>query len=312
VAQEKINLLVAVAQLYFFEGKSQQEIANIMGISRPTVSRLLAEAKELGIVHIEIRDPSNGVKELENLLISQFGLRSCHISQNLPTSESTTGAIGRLGAELLLQILRPGMTIGITWGSTVQRVVEAVTNPHVPGISVLQMVGSLGEGIPDVDGHEMARQLASKLEANYRIISAPPIVPTKEDRDRLVKLRTIEKSLSEAEKATVCLSGIGSLEDPDTSLHRSGHLSEEERLQLLRKGGVGHLIGRVIDAKGAELSDFNDRVVGVPLKTLRQAERSICVATGSNKAKVVKAALSGKLITDLVIDMTLAKQLIQK
>lgn len=310
LSQDKINLLVAVSQLYFFNDKSQQEIAQLVGVSRPTVSRLLAEARDAGIVHIEIRDPSEGVKELETLLRKQYALKSCRISQTLPSSEVTISAVGRLGAELLMEVLRPGLSIGITWGSSVKQVVEAASNPHIPSIKVLQMVGSLGDGVPDVDGHEIARQLADKFEASYRIISAPPIVSTKADREALTKLKTIQKSLTEASKANVCVFGAGSLNDPETSLHRSGYLPEEQRVEYLQQGGVGHIIGRIIDSRGNEISDFNDRVVGVPLKTLKQAERSICVATGANKAGIVKAALAGKLITDLVIDFSLAKQLL--
>lgn len=310
LSQEKINLLVSVSQLYFFDSKSQQEIAELVGVSRPTVSRLLAEARESGIVHIDIRDPSESVRDLESLLKKQYRLLSCRVSQTLPSSEVTLSAVGRLGAEVLLEVLRPGIAIGITWGSSVKQVVEASHNPHIPGIKVLQMVGSLGEGVPDVDGHEIARQLATKFEASYRIISAPPIVNSKEDRDSIVKLKTIQKSLSEAGKANVSVFGVGSLRDPDTSLHRSGYLPEDQRLNFLQQGGVGHIIGRIIDADGSEIAEFNDRVVGVPLKTLRQAERSICVATGANKAEVVRAAIKGKLITDLVVDMTLAKKLI--
>lgn len=308
--QEKANLLVKVSQLYFFNNRSQQEIAQVVGVSRPTVSRLLAEARDKGIVHIEIRDPSENVRDLETRLKAKYGLSDCKVSQTFPSSELTISAVGRLGAGLLMQNLRPGLSIGITWGSTIKQVVENAQSIHMPGIRVLQMVGSLGEGEPDVDGHEIARQLAEKFEATYRIISAPPLVNTPAEKESIVQLKTVNKSLNEASKVDICVFGVGSLEDPDSSLHRSGHLSDQERLEFLNKGGVGHVNGRIVDYKGNEIAEFNDRVIGVPLSTLKNAERSICVATGANKAEIVRAALKGGMITDLVADLSLAQQLV--
>ena len=44
------SLLVHVAQLYYHQNLNQSEISKIVGLSRPTVSRMLEEAREVGIV----------------------------------------------------------------------------------------------------------------------------------------------------------------------------------------------------------------------------------------------------------------------
>jgi len=51
--------LLAVARLYYEDDLSQQQIADRLGVSRSTVSRLLQLAREQGIVHIEIRPPTS-------------------------------------------------------------------------------------------------------------------------------------------------------------------------------------------------------------------------------------------------------------
>lgn len=45
--------LYSVAKMYYCDNKGQQEIANAMGVSRPQVSRMLKEARELKIVDID-------------------------------------------------------------------------------------------------------------------------------------------------------------------------------------------------------------------------------------------------------------------
>jgi len=59
------EVLYRGAWLYYKEDRTQAEIGELLGISRATVSRLLAEARAQGVVHIEVRDPAAG--ELDSL-----------------------------------------------------------------------------------------------------------------------------------------------------------------------------------------------------------------------------------------------------
>ena len=54
---DKISRLVNIARLYYEEDKTQSEIASRYQISRPMVSKLLEEARKLGIVTITSRTP---------------------------------------------------------------------------------------------------------------------------------------------------------------------------------------------------------------------------------------------------------------
>ncbi|MGL5777027.1 sigma factor-like helix-turn-helix DNA-binding protein, partial [Cetobacterium sp.] len=53
---EKIQRLISIAKLYYLENMTQSEIAKIVGVSRPLISKFLTEARELGLVKIEIND----------------------------------------------------------------------------------------------------------------------------------------------------------------------------------------------------------------------------------------------------------------
>ena len=69
------ELIIKVCKLYYLENKTQNEIAKIVGVSRPKVSRLLAAGREMGIVKIEIdagsilsnEETSKSLKEKYNL-----------------------------------------------------------------------------------------------------------------------------------------------------------------------------------------------------------------------------------------------------
>ena len=60
LSQEKQKKLAYVARRYYLENQRQSDIAKELGVSRPLVSRMLSEARELGVVEITIHEPGRG------------------------------------------------------------------------------------------------------------------------------------------------------------------------------------------------------------------------------------------------------------
>ena len=67
-------LLVKTAELYYYSRISQAEIGRILGVSTPTVSRILQEAVERGIIEVRIRDVLTRNSDAEETLKKRFGL----------------------------------------------------------------------------------------------------------------------------------------------------------------------------------------------------------------------------------------------
>ena len=55
IAASDRDLLVRASRLYYLEDRGQAEIATLLGISRPGVSRLLQRARDEKIVEIHVR-----------------------------------------------------------------------------------------------------------------------------------------------------------------------------------------------------------------------------------------------------------------
>ena len=69
---KKTERLVNVARMYYEQDRTQSEIADRYGISRPMVSKLLKEARDRGIVTIRINAPkgeSGGAPSLMELVL---------------------------------------------------------------------------------------------------------------------------------------------------------------------------------------------------------------------------------------------------
>jgi len=65
IRQDRLQRLTYVARCYYEQVRTQNEIASELGVSRPLVSRMLREARRLGIVEIRINDPEQGKPLLE-------------------------------------------------------------------------------------------------------------------------------------------------------------------------------------------------------------------------------------------------------
>lgn len=71
--REKQQLSIEAARLYYQSDYSQQQIAEQLNISRPTVSRLLQYAKEKGYVQIRVMDPFEDLDALVSYLKRNTG-----------------------------------------------------------------------------------------------------------------------------------------------------------------------------------------------------------------------------------------------
>ena len=75
--QDEKRLMAEAATLYYERKLTQQEVADLMGLSRQTVSKLLGEALAENIVQIKVHDPLAQCKELEAAICHRFGIDGC-------------------------------------------------------------------------------------------------------------------------------------------------------------------------------------------------------------------------------------------
>ena len=306
----KMSKLIRAAELYYERNLSQREIANILDTSRSKVSRLLAEAREVGIVDITINRPIEKLPQLSEDIRKTFNLRDAVVVAAGETYTDSLRNVAKAAAELLLSIVEPESTIGITFGQTLYHTVQAIEESPVEGVEIVQMVGALGEGESQIDGPEIALRMAEKLHGTYRYVHAPAVVENQEVRDVLMQLPQIQETMNRAANADIMLQGIGSLAEEMSSLERAGYISSEERAMYLEQGAVGHLLAKLIDSEGNEVDAFNNRVVAMPFEHMRKAKWSIGISASPIKAPAVLAAIHGQYFNTLVIDNRSAEKVL--
>jgi deoxyribonucleoside regulator len=306
------NLLISVAKLYYVEGLSQQEIADRISVSRPTVSNLLKRCKEEGIVEVRIKETNSLAYVLQRELKSAFGLRDVVVVPSGPDESLTVEEIGRAAAEQLVRSLRDGSRIGISWGVTTYKAVMALNvAPKYQNIEVCQLVGALGSIDPIHDGYELARTLAMKLNGTFTTIQAPGVVSSVEAKAYFMREPGIAAAIEKARAVDVAILSVSSDEPESSSLVRAGFITGEESAEISRKGSVGHSCGLHFDLDGNLFpSPLNDRIVGISSEDLRRIPEVILAACGTGKAYAILGALRSGLYHVLAIDEAAALKIL--
>lgn len=310
---ERLELLATVAHLYFVERLSQADIAARLGYSRSAVSRLLADAQDKGVVEIRVRHPLERDVDLEMALRESYGLDAALVARRGQLEyERLLQMLGRLGAGYLGERLTGPCIIGLSWGTAVYEVVNALPPRRLPGAEVVQLIGGVGFGDPQIDGPGVAMRLALALGGRHYTLNAPHVAADEAMRDALLSMRAIRETLQLALAASVALVGIGSLELGRSSLYRAGYLQADDLAALRAEGAVGDICGWHYDAGGRLLdSDINRRVVGVDLRELRATDcQVISVAGGRIKSPAIAGALRGGLVDVLVTDSSAAEAIL--
>ncbi len=308
--REAHRLLYRIAQAYYGDGDTQQQIARRFGLSRPKVSRLLQKARDAGVVNIALVPPRGGLADLERAVEQRYGLEEVVLVavSDPDDPERVALELGPAAAGCLTRNLAKGAVLGLAWGRTILATVDALPAYPVVGSTVVQLNGGLGPVGALEHSTEVARQVAQKLGARLRLLPAPGIVSSSEAAAALRADSHISEVLEQAAAADVALVGLG-VPTPDSVLLRDGHIltpADLERLQAA--GAVGDLILRYIDSKGEPLNlELNDRIIGLTLAELSRISRVIAVAGGTVKHGIVHAALRGGWLDVLVTDQVTAE-----
>ena len=293
--------------MYFLDGRSQDDIARVLGTSRSNVSRMLGAARTLGIVEIRIQDEHGRDADLEQALAERFGLAHVRVAVFRPRQDALA-VTGALAAEWLDHTLQDGQILALSSGSSVEAVVSAVAADGLRNVEVVPLVGGLATDGSVVASQELVRELAARLGATYRCLHGPALLHSDSAHDVLLAEPSIGRILARARSADIALVGIGAIGSDSTAEVLEGlGLTAAQQSALLSREPVGTICCRFYDADGRPIRGIvHDRVLGVDLDDLRRLPMVIGVATGADKAVAVHAALRGGLIDGLITDAGLA------
>jgi dihydroxyacetone kinase-like protein len=287
--------------LYYEDGMTQGDIADVMGISRATVNSYLAEARERGIVNIAIEPARLASLTVAQELKRHFGLADCLVVPSEDTARPLIDRIGVAGGQALHRLVKSGDTIAVSWGRTVLAIAERAEVHGLQDVTVVQATGGTRASFaytPEL----CAAALASAVNGKLINIAAPAIVSTNIVREALLQEPLIANQFEMLGGANKALFGISSLR-PNSTIHTSGFFESVSLQEYLAKGAVGVVAGRFIDGQGRAIDGpLDDRTIGISLDMLKNIGLRIAAAGGFDKVPAILAALRGGYVNVLITD----------
>lgn len=289
--------LHTAAHMYYLEDATQSEIAGRLNVSRPTVSRLLSEARRIGLVRIEIVNPRDAeVSDLAARLATTLGIAKAYVAAGDQSANLRTGLSEQVAAALADMALNPGDALLIASGNTLYEVARGPL-PELPGVVLVPTVGGVAEPEPWHQTNEIARSMAERTKATAMFLFAEAM-PSAALYERLLDDPSFQRVQALWASATGALLGIGAPPLTRASISRSVPMSDVE----LRKA-VGDVALNFIDIDGQPVEFAgSDRMVRTPLDALRTIPHTVGIAVGAEKAAGIRAAAAGGLIRSLITD----------
>ena len=306
------NTLARVTWLYHHQKLTQQQVAAEMGLSRPTVVRLLRQAMESGIVTVSLRVDVWSQMELSARIAQRFGLKEVFI---VPTSgehgeADVLRAVAETGALYLENSLRPNQILNVTWGRTLLQVARSLQEHPVKGVIIAQTLGGLNSGHA-INPYRVASLFGEKLHAPVHHLSVPMMVASKKVRELFLSDPGVQATLAVSRLAATTLVSVGKV-DHSATVVQTGLLSASVIDQLKARGAVGDISGRYFDREGKRvLGDVEDRMLALSWKDFQRLGNLVAVVCGLDKRDAILGALRTGVLNCLIIDDQTALALLE-
>jgi lsr operon transcriptional repressor len=307
------RFLARVAWAYYVEGMTQEQVAQKVGATRLRVNQSLATARKSGLVRITFNTAFAACAELEEALTARYGLTQAYVA---PAPQETRDVQMIVGAALgnLLSELLADTTIkrfGMSWGNTLNLATRFVAALERPDLEIMSVMGGLTRG-SDLNSFEITTRLADLLGAQHSYFTAPLYAGSAASRDIIMQLDVFREVLEKLRTVDAMAMAAGDLSQRSL-LMRDGLPADTTMDELLTLGGVGDVLGTVIDAQGRPVDHpINERVIGIGLHDLARIPNVILAAGGAHKVPVIRAVLGLGHIDTFVTDEATARDLLAK
>ena len=305
---EKQKKLAYVARKYYIEDQKQSDIARDLGVSRPLISRMLSEARELGLVEITIHEP--GAREarlLERLRLSS-SIRGGVLVEEGDSSDATNRLLSQGAMELLRQL---GVRrLGVGWGYLIGQLVSWLEkNPQYNSTvtDICPLVGNASIPARNYQSNENVRLMAQQLGAAPHFLYLPALPDSLEEKQVLCSTEVYRQIYQQWEALDTALVNIGDYpSSPDfASLVRYGSLLQQQR-------ACGRMLIYYFNEEGCVIPSEQDFAIQIPIDLLKRCPNIIGVCSANTSAKALGGALKSGFFTHIAARSELIRTLLEQ
>jgi len=312
-ATDRIHAALRAAQLYYLQDMTMAAVADDLGVSRSSVSRLLAFGRETGLVDIRVTSPL----EQPDRLADELGQRFSTTWHVVPVPDRTSDvdrleSVAISAARLLGDFFDANMTMGVAWGSTMSAVSRHLVAKPTHNSTIVQLNGAANyqtTGIPYAS--EILGRFGTAFDAKVQQFAVPAFFDDPATKQALWRERSIRRVLALQRRMDIAVFGLGSpTAEVPSHVFAGGYLGKDDFRQLSAQGVVGDVATVFYRQDGSDADlPLNARSSGPELALLRRVARRVCVVAGASKVHALRGALAAGLPTDVIVDEGTARAL---
>lgn len=305
------ELRIRAAWIYYIEGLTQQETARILGVNRVQVTRLLAEARKRGEVHIRINSNIAPIIEVQRELERLFDVPKVIVAPRTDPASDATRSIAATAGKFISDYVQSDMTIGVGWGRTLYSALPHIKGRELENVRIISLLGGISQA-KRFNPAEFAWQFAELFQGEGYLVPAPAIVDSAETKHALLEHCGINQIFDLADSLDAAFVSTGGITRLTTS-YRLGHVSEAERKSLIAAGAVGDILYHFIDAEGKTVDHpVNERAISVGIERLRKATDRVLISGGEEKTSALIGCMALLKPTVFITDELTAKAIIKE
>ena len=308
LSQEKQKKLAYVARRYYLENQRQSDIAKELGASRPLVSRMLSEARELGVVEITIHESGARAERLMERLHLYSAIQNGVLIEDGKDEDETNRALSQGAVELLQNI--GTQRLGVGWGYLIGQLVTWLeTNPQQDSsiTDICPLVGNANIPARNYQSNENVRLMAQQFGAASHFLYLPALPDNQEEKRLLCSTEVYHQIEQQWEQIDTALVNIGNYpSSPDfASLVRYGDL-------LQKQHACGRMLIYYFNEDGTVIQSDQDFAIQIPLDLLRKCPNIIGVCSANTSEKALCGALRSNVLKHIVARSSLVQALFNK
>ena len=316
---KELAFLSQVADMYYNQNLLQSEIASKLFFSRSKVSRLLTQARELGIVDIKIRQVLDRIPSVEEALKKTFHLKDAVVINSFSgenKDEQNLEMITDFASIYVSNLLKDNITLGVSNGRAVNIVTRKINKLHDCDLNVVQILGSGSNAHQAIESRDLVMRFSEIFTRGHcYFLNAPIYIDNAFARSQILQDKAIKTVFEMMSKCDIILSGIGGFDVQrfhTTEIIREYQTDAHAR-ELEAKGAVGCVCALYYDINGNYIDcEWNNKCVSIPFENIKKNPMTIGVACRDDKVLPMLGALRGGLINVVITDVDTATKVLER
>lgn len=303
------SLRLRAVWLYYNQGKTQKDIADLLGVSRSTVIRMLDEARKRAEVQIWINETAEDCVSLALRLEETLGLDEAIVVPGTLSPEATAVDVGAALGQFLSEVIQDDMTVGVGWGRTLLASLKTFRAARRANTRVVSLLGGLIEA-RSINPIEYSWRLASQIDAECMLMLAPLVVSSPEIKRELIESCGLGVLFDRARSLDLAVISCGDFGVEGSSLSGT-FLAEAQRRGLAEAGAVCDTLCHFLKADGTSVDHpVQECVMAVGLDAVAEAKHVLLATGGARRVEAIRATIRRTGCNTLITDEAAAKGLL--